>query len=964
MSFTPTPAQQAIINHTKGPCLIIAGPGSGKTFTLVERILHLLVDEQIPPERLFVATFTEKAARELQDRIARALLEKGFNINLEDMYLGTFHSICLKILEEYSEFTNLKKNFTVMDKFDQEYFFYQNFWKFNKKNPFEIMQEEKKKENEYQPNQWAKANSLCAWMNLISEEMVDYKRLIASKNPQLNALGQWYELYQEMLEEENRLDFSHLQADVIKLLEIPEIQKELREKIQYIMVDEYQDTNSVQEKIIFKLLNEKNNICVVGDDDQGIYRFRGATIRNIFEFPDHFAPGECERFDLVTNYRSDPEIIEFYNRWMDDTWNAFSWEDGQKKFRFYKNITPPPDKKSTGNAVFKVAGSVENEDWHEQILKFLNYLKDGNHIADWSQVAFLFYSVRNPKVKALLQYLEKHHVPVYSPRSDLFFERNEIKLVIGAFVSLFPILTQINAEKPFKLQDLWDYYALCLKDFLDEMAKPENAQLREWHKKTFRQILAMAATSHALDFGFSGLFYQLLQYPIFASYLSAGETNRDERAAFNLAYFSQMLVKFEYLYHIEVLHPKFLKKNVDNFFNSFLRFLKKGGVNEFEDEQAVTPHGAVAFMTIHQSKGLEFPVTVVGSIEAVPTKKTKEVENLLADKGYLRKPFEPEEFIKFFDFKRLFYTAFSRAENLLVLTTQVRTGKKPSPSKYFRPFFIPLPDWKEVNLSTLKLELKKKGQAKRRYSYTSHILVYEGCPRQYQFFKHWEFSPVREGPMLFGQLVHQTIEDIHKHALRGEADAITPDNVRQWFDVNYANLSHKERIYLRDPQKEVAYQQVLDYVNRKDGDWSDIKETEVDVSLVKDDYILTGKIDLIKGEGNACQIVDFKSTPRPDMDENPEILKRYKRQLEIYAHLVEERYGQRVDGLHLYYTGEKELNPLVSFPYKRSSVNHTISEIEDVIAEIEKRNFTVQERSEKLCKECDLNAFCDRSHKK
>ena len=127
MPFTPTLAQQEIIDHTEGPALVIAGPGSGKTFTLVERILHLLVDMEVPPESLFVATFTEKAARELQDRISNSLLEKGFKINLEDMYLGTFHSICLKILESYSEFTSLKKNFTVMDKFDQEYFFDQNF---------------------------------------------------------------------------------------------------------------------------------------------------------------------------------------------------------------------------------------------------------------------------------------------------------------------------------------------------------------------------------------------------------------------------------------------------------------------------------------------------------------------------------------------------------------------------------------------------------------------------------------------------------------------------------------------------------------------------------------------------------------------------------------------------------------------------------------------------------------------
>ena len=122
---TPNPQQQAAIHTTEGPLLIIAGPGSGKTFTLVERIYHLISEKGIPPERLFVSTFTEKAAAELITRISSRLAAAEISVNLNEMYVGTFHSICLRFLEENREFTRLKRNFTLLDQFDQQYFIYQ-----------------------------------------------------------------------------------------------------------------------------------------------------------------------------------------------------------------------------------------------------------------------------------------------------------------------------------------------------------------------------------------------------------------------------------------------------------------------------------------------------------------------------------------------------------------------------------------------------------------------------------------------------------------------------------------------------------------------------------------------------------------------------------------------------------------------------------------------------------------------
>ena len=320
MSFTPTSQQRAVIEHTEGPLLVIAGPGSGKTFTLVERVVYLVVDKKVPPEQILVATFTEKAATELVTRISHRLLSRNIIVNIDEMYVGTLHSICLRLLEEHREFTRLKKNFTLMDQFDQAYFFFQRLRAFEEVAPLSLLT------GKDELSRWRKANMLCGWINKLSEELIEPDALMGDQDEAVQALGKWYALYLRLLEEENLLDFSVIQREALKLLESnpDSVLAPLRQQLRYLMIDEYQDTNTVQERILFTLLNESRNICVVGDDDQGLYRFRGATIRNILEFPARFAPGECSVHSLTVNYRSDPGIIDFYNKWMDGSEDGFS----------------------------------------------------------------------------------------------------------------------------------------------------------------------------------------------------------------------------------------------------------------------------------------------------------------------------------------------------------------------------------------------------------------------------------------------------------------------------------------------------------------------------------------------------------------------------------------------------------------------------------------------------------------
>ncbi|MFC7785517.1 ATP-dependent helicase [Rossellomorea sp. GCM10028870] len=946
--------QKIAIETTEGPLLIIAGPGSGKTFTLVERILYLIKHKQVEPQNILVATFTEKAANELVTRISNRLHEANIKFNLNEMYVGTIHSLCLRILEENREYTRLKKNYLVMDQFDQQYMLYQKLNRF-----LEIDDVETLLNTNF--SRWKQSEELLKWINKLSEEIVDIDNLICSKDLRLKVLGKCYKVYEQLILEDNALDFSTIQLETYKLLaNSKDIRNNLNKKIHYLMIDEYQDTNTIQEKLIFLLAGKKQNICVVGDDDQGLYRFRGATIRNILEFPKNFPKGSCKKVELSTNYRSNPEIVQFYNDWIEQN----NWIQEDVSYRFSKKIIAHESNKVEQKTVIKVSGDDEQGNWENEVYTFLKSMKEKGKVTDWNQVAFLFRSVKNSKVLNLSRYLEGRGIPVYSPRSNMYFERREIRLTLGAILFLFPMYAHLRKWNDNAFLKEWDFYDACLLEFAEELRKPKNHELLSWCKEKARTHLTI---SKNLDYGLSGLFYQLIQFELFSDVLSENVfTVKDSREARNLSQFTKLLSKFEYLHHISVFTPKNIGDSVVKFFNQYLRFLLQGGIDEYEDDSEYAPNGCISFLTIHQSKGLEFPIVIVGSLESTPRKQYTEIDEILQSNYYHKPVFEPLELTKLFDFYRLYYTAYSRAQNVLVLSCQENRasgqGTRNVPSKYFLESYRRLKSWRdESNIYEIELAQVKDVNIKHEYSFTSHINLFETCALQYKFYKELGFAAVRQGATIFGTLVHQTIEDIHKSVLKNETHLITSEKLEEWFNTNYQHLSKRERVYLAPQTQEVALEQVKRYVDKQNNDWAHIQEAEVDVSLVKDKYILKGTIDLVKGDGDTVEIVDFKSEKKPDLVKEKDALNRYKKQLEVYAHLVEERTNYKVSKMHLYYTGEKDTNPYITFKKENVMINQTIKSFDQIVNRIENHDYTIKQRPKKHCGNCDMRFYCDRN---
>ncbi|WP_207745349.1 ATP-dependent helicase [Clostridium tyrobutyricum] len=944
----PNKDQQEAINTIDGPLLISAGPGTGKTATLVNRYANMVNNHAIKPENIMMATFTEKAAKEIVTRISSVIPD----FDLNDVYIGTFHSICLRIVRDNIAFIpNLKKNFTLMDDFDQKYFIYQKFnYDFGNLPHFNDLPFGNR-------GIWDKASMIADWMNGLAEEQIDVIELLNDQDSQVVALGEAKQLYDELLERQNRLDFATIQATAYKLLEDnEEILDKYQDLFKYMMIDEYQDTNSIQERLIF-LLSKTDNICVVGDDDQSMYRFRGATIRNILEFTKKFPDGVCKEVKLTVNYRSAPEIINFYNKWMADYPDEFFHWNG---FRIDKKIVPSEGKKDKELTppVLKLAGD-SVEDWARNIHDFLVKMKFEGHIQNYNQVAFLFRSVTNDKAKHLANYLEEHDIPVYSPRSKMFFERDEIKAAIGLILHLFSDFEEELIEDDNSwFQDMVTYYEDCLDKAYELM--DEDPKLEEWVSYRMDELADLKGNT---DYAFTRLLYQLFTFDYFKAIIDTDLSSgvADQRAIRNLSILTNIFAKFESTERVEVISSEKKFNTLKKLFRAYFRFLMKGGMEEYQDESEYAPSGCVSFMTIHQSKGMEFPIVITDSLYDSPRKDSTSLLDQVYDDYSDRNEFEPEEDIKYFDFWRRYYVAYSRAEELLILTTPiVSSGRGQSPSKYFATAWDEIADYHEKDWSFDEFDFNqvKASDLKHSYAFTTDISKYERCSLEYKMFRELGFSEIRVGSTLFGSLVHQTIEDVHDAILRNETDTV-PEKLDDWFEQNYQGLVLMEHSYLAPSAKAAAMRYVKNYFENSQDMWGNIREAEVQLSYPMDDFILNGQVDMLKGEGDTVEIVDFKTGDKPS-SMTDSMLRSYEKQLQVYAHLVEQKYGVEVSKMKLYYLSAAE-DPIIAFEKDNERISDMMEEFSDVVKKIKSHEFNTRTSDTSICKDCDMRYYCGKS---
>lgn len=928
-------AQKAAVVTTEGPVLLIAGPGSGKTLTLIRRTLHILTAGLAKPREVVLCTFTEKAALELRDRLRSAAIEASYAGDLSSLRTGTIHGICNEFVDRYRHLTPLGNGYEVLDELTQKLFLFEHF--------DEILgpADNAGRYLGRWATKWTAIEGIQKYLDKITEELIDVEQLVSSGEAFLEAVGHAYRAYEHALVVENRVDFAHIQKFFFDLLDDPEVGPTVRASVRYVMVDEYQDTNYIQERLLDRLSEGTTNLCVVGDEDQSLYRWRGATVRNILEFPTTH-PGATV-INLTTNYRSHKDIVQAYDRFM----RSADWSNpsGGQAFRFDKTIEP--DAKTTFPnypAVFSIWGASQRDE-ATRFADLVRFLFENKVIEDYSQVALLLHSVHINHSEPYLQALERANIPYFCPRARAYFENEEVRAMLACLSMILGWYG--DGRGTIQGQGLTH-----LAKMIDSAVADVGRQYRNPHplSKRLQQLVAEVEAldeEGALDRRPADYLYQLLAVEPFAGWLA-----NDNRAR-NLATLSKLLNVFQRYYHYTVITRRNIGYMRLHLFNSFFRLLHDGGINEYEDPDQPFPKGHVQVMTIHQAKGLEFPVVVVGSL-ATQLSSPKDVDRTLGP-YYHRPPLEPECRITMFDRMRLHYVAFSRAEKVLVLTSTE------TPKSHFDPIWQGLPQWPYVQQDLLAAQgfaMKQRTPPKRSFSFTSDLKVFETCPRQYQMFRHYDFTPSRSAVIFFGLVVHQTIEDIHRLVLAGKLAEIDDERIEALFDFNFRHLARKDVRPIGATAREAALRQVRDYFRNNFTEMIRVIETEVDVSLEKEGYILTGTVDLLLADDGSLEVLDFKAQGRPP--DHDRAIHTYYKQLCIYAHILEERRGRPPDRLLLYWTGERTRErALMSFDYRQADVAEAVAHFDAVVAEVQAQHFdVVTPPPPTICKECDFRSYC------
>ena len=324
------PQQLEVIAHGDGPLQVVAGPGSGKTTCIADRAANLVLTDRAKPHELALCTFTREAAREMRNRFTATLRAAGHSGDLSRVIVSTIHSLCHRLLTQYGNAIGLRPGYRLLNAADQL-----DLMETNYHHIFGADHAVLARGNDRWTDPERAVVEARRYFDRISDDLIDHRRLIASGLPFPAALGRCHQRYGQLLWERRAVDFAHLQTWALALLENPQVRADASSRMRHLLVDEYQDTSFAQERLLRRLASTHGNICVVGDDDRAIYRFRGARVDNMTRFRVRL-PG-CRLLYLTNNYRSHRRIVAAFNDWM----ASGDWSNpGSVDYRFDKTIAP------------------------------------------------------------------------------------------------------------------------------------------------------------------------------------------------------------------------------------------------------------------------------------------------------------------------------------------------------------------------------------------------------------------------------------------------------------------------------------------------------------------------------------------------------------------------------------------------------------------------------------------------
>jgi len=923
--------QKQAVNHKDGPLLIIAGAGTGKTRVITSRILHLINSEGVDPGEILALTFTEKAANEMVERV-----DVDMKLGYEEICIKTFHSFSDHLLREVGHEIGLSRNYKLLTAFDQWFFFKKHLFDFDL--------------NYYRPlgNPNHFIYDLLSHFNRLKDELIrpeayiEYAKKIEDEDERKKSLeiASAFKKYQELLIKDNAMDFADLTYYVLKLFkDRPSVLKEYQNKYKYILVDEFQDTNYAQFELVMNLASGFKNICVVGDDDQSIYKWRGASLSNILQFTNNFS--DAKNLVLVENYRSTQNILD-------------------SAYKLIQNNNP--DRLEAKNNVNKHLKCSVKENDPVEIHHFNSFLDEAEFVAkqilkiqktenlEFSDFAILIRAneLGNPFVTEL----NSLQIPYQIRNPKGLLSLPEIKDIVSIIKFLANPFDDVSLLRVLKIEvfgitmaKILEILNLNKKDHLINLLKEKDTPLPglESDEGKLRQLL-----DHLVEFSKNNPVGLVCNEFLQKSGYLHDLVNKEK--------FEEIENINEFAKHVSKFEKDNENKSVSDF-ASYLDLLQEANLTLQGDQ--VPDKNSVQILTVHAAKGLEFPyVFVVNTVKGrFPSTRRRDSFDIPDE---LTKEIYPEGDFHLQEERRLFYVAMTRAKKRLYITysDQYDGNKKWKKS----PFVEEIEDGKNMKIADHKktetsiqklLEFKKPKSPifnlppfkKTKLSY-SQFDTFKMCPLKYSYRYMMKVPVPPAHASNFGSSVHNTLNEFYQHLKSGEQISLEKFQElyeKNWIPYGYENAEHESL------RKKQGLEMLSDYYEKNRDPWITPSYLERPFNIRIGESFINGRIDRIdRLSDGTYEVIDYKTGRVKDGLNLKKDL-----QLSIYALACRDVLKINVSKLSLYFL---EGNEKFSTTRTDEQIEETKEEILEIIKEMEQSAFHPTPGFH--CKFCDFRLIC------
>jgi len=965
--------QKQAVTYNKGPLLVIAGAGTGKTTVITKRIAWLILFSRVKPEEILALTFTDKAAEEMEERVDK-LLPFGYL----DLWISTFHSFCERVLRAEAGEIGLAFDFKLLNQIEQCFLIRQNFDKFSLDyyrplgNPNKFIRNLVSHFSRAKDELVAPEEYLTYAENLkLDKDTAQSNELFNQEVARLKEIAGAYHTYQRLLQENNALDFGDLIFYTIKLFrQRPAILAKYQRQFKHILVDEFQDTNWAQYELLKLLVKDDLNLTVVADPNQAIFRWRGASYSNIYQIKKDIP--NIHLFFLKENYRSKQAILDLAYKFISQNQDELEELDPElRKLLAQKLIAS-----RKGKPIIDFLPASTQEEEAKMVIEKILELKKKDSRLSWNDFAILVRA--NSQGEVFSRFLARTDIPhQFLAKAGLL--TRPIIIDILSYIRLLDNYHESSAFYRLLISPIFEY-ELTNEDLinLNYLAKKKAWSLYEAAKnirfipnfsesgqKALQRFLSLIdkQTIESRKRTASQIIYGFLQATGYLAKLTK-KANENPAVQEEIFWLSQFWKKVE----------EFERTNVDKSIYNFNRFIElgreigdTGGIDLSEE---MGPE-AVKIMTVHSAKGLEFSyVFVVNLVERrFPTSQRKEAI-VLPDE--LIKEIIPPGDVHLQEERRLFYVAMTRAKDGLFFTAAADYGgkrkRKISPFLYELGLAASLTKTQSTILSVSLPLFKKSGvqlpsslayRIPTKFSF-SQFRAFETCPLQYKF--NFILKVPRQGnwSLSFGKTIHRTFYEYLKEYKEAKEKKQANLFVKEERQREFPGLDRLEEIYRKcwldewyqDKQQKEEYKKLgekilknfyQDLITNK----PQIEELEFPFTFKLNNYLISGKIDRIDKIKDGLELIDYKTgRPRKGVID--------KEQLLLYQLAGKELFSEPIGRLTYYYPETKEK---ISFLAKRTELTRFQEKIINLIKEIKKGDFPAH--PSRKCAFCDFKDICE-----